>query len=125
MVLFSRFFIRKRIASVAMTSFALADDPASTDHFRRTMPIQYVADWPNHSEEQPFLSENDAAMNKIKADRTIAPTGDVDKELVAIDRTAPSTRGRCGEGRAQVWPIARSFAGWLGRSLRRSGRRSG
>jgi hypothetical protein len=54
MVLFSRSFIRKRMislatsASVAATSFALADDLARTDHHRRTMPIQYVADWTNH-----------------------------------------------------------------------------
>src|SRR3981081_2363006 len=83
MVLFSRAFFRKRLislattASVAATSFALAEDPARTDHVRATMPIQYVADRPDHSEEQPFLSENDAAMKKMMADMTIQPTGDV------------------------------------------------
>jgi Domain of unknown function (DUF305) len=71
MILFSRSFIRKRMislattASVAATSFALAEDSARTDHVRSAMPIQYVADWTNHSEEQPFLSENDAAVNKM------------------------------------------------------------
>ena len=46
MVLFSRSFIRKRMislattASVAATSFALAEDPAKTDHVRRATPIQ-------------------------------------------------------------------------------------
>jgi hypothetical protein len=90
MVLFSRSFIRKRMislattASVAATSFALAEDPARTDHLHRAMPIQYVGDWSNHSEEQRFLSENDAAMNKMMMDMTIKPTGDVDRDFVAM-----------------------------------------
>src|SRR5258707_615807 len=73
MVLFSRSFVRKRMislattASVAATSFALADDPARTDHVRETMPIQHVADQPDHSGEQLFLSESDASMRKMMA----------------------------------------------------------
>jgi Domain of unknown function (DUF305) len=90
MALFSRSFVRKRMislattASVAATSFALADGPARRDHLGRTMPIQYVADWSNHSEEQPFLSENVAAMNRMMADMTVKPTGDVDRDFVAM-----------------------------------------
>lgn len=97
MVLFSRSFIRKRMislattASVAATSFALAEDPARTDHLHRAMPIQYVGDWSNHSEEQRFLSENDAAMNKKMMDMTIKPTGDVDRDFVAM--MAPHHQG--------------------------------
>ena len=45
---------------------------------------QAVADRPDHSEEQPFLSENKAAMNKMMADMTIKPTGDVDRDFVAM-----------------------------------------
>jgi uncharacterized protein (DUF305 family) len=48
------------------------------------MPIQHVADRPDYSSEQPFLSENDAAMNKMMADMTIKPTGDVDRDFVAM-----------------------------------------
>jgi hypothetical protein len=90
MVLFSRSFVRKRMislattASVAATSFAFAEDPPKTDHVRGTMPIQYAADRPDHPEEQPFLSENDAAMNKMMADMAIKPTGDVDRDFVAM-----------------------------------------
>jgi uncharacterized protein (DUF305 family) len=90
MVLFSRSFIRKRAislattASVAATSFALAQVPTRTYHVRGTMPIQYVADRPDYSREQTFLSENDAAMNKMMADMTIKPTGDVDRDFVAM-----------------------------------------
>jgi uncharacterized protein (DUF305 family) len=82
MTVFSRAFIRKRMislaatASVTATSFALADDPTRTDHRREAMPIQYVADRPDHLKEQPFLSENAAAMKEMMADMTIEPTGD-------------------------------------------------
>jgi uncharacterized protein (DUF305 family) len=90
MVLFSRAFIRKRVislattASVAATSFALAQDPMRAYHVRGAMPIQYVTDRPDYSSEQPFLSDNDAAMNKMMADMTIKPSGDVDRDFVAM-----------------------------------------
>jgi uncharacterized protein (DUF305 family) len=90
MALLSRAFIRKRIISLAATalvtatSFALAQDPARTCHVLAAMPIQYVADRSDHSEEQPFLSENAAAMNKMMADMTIKPTGDIDRDFVAM-----------------------------------------
>jgi uncharacterized protein (DUF305 family) len=97
MVLFSRPFIRKRVislattASVVATSFALAQDPTKTYHVRGAMPIRYVADRPDYAHEQPFLSENDAAMNKMMADMTIKPTGDVDRDFVAM--MVPHHRG--------------------------------
>src|ERR1700687_309877 len=90
MVLFSRYFVRKRAISiattalVAATSFALAEDSTRAYHVRGTRPIQYVADRPDYSNEQSFLSENDAAMNKMMADMTIKPTGDVDRDFVAM-----------------------------------------
>jgi uncharacterized protein (DUF305 family) len=90
MVSFSRAFIRKRMislaatASVTATSFALAQVPPRTHHPLGTMSIQYVADRPDHSEERPFLSENAAAMNKMMSDMTINPTGDVDRDFVAM-----------------------------------------
>ena len=90
MVLFSRSFVRKRMvslattASVAATSFALAQDSPRTHHVRGAMPIQYVADRPDHAEEQPFLSENNVAMKKMMADMAIKPSGDVDRDFVAM-----------------------------------------
>jgi uncharacterized protein (DUF305 family) len=90
MALFSRAFVRKRVislattATVAATSLALAQDPTSAYHVRGAMPIQYVAYRPDLSVEQAFLSENDAAMNKMMADMTIKPTGDVDRDFVAM-----------------------------------------
>jgi len=88
MALFSRAFIRKRVislattTSVAATSFALAQDPTRTHRLPGAM--QYVADRPEHSEEQPFLSENAAAMNKMMAAMMIKPTGDVDRDFVSM-----------------------------------------
>jgi hypothetical protein len=90
MILFSQSFIRKRVislattASVAATSFALAQDPTSAYHVRGAVPIQYAAQRPDLAAEQPFLSENDAAMNKMMADMTIKPSGDVDRDFVAM-----------------------------------------
>jgi uncharacterized protein (DUF305 family) len=90
MPLFSRAFIRKRVislvttTSVAATSLALAQNPTRAYHVRGTMPIQVVADQPDRSQEQSFLSANDAAINKMMADMTIKPTGDVDRDFVEM-----------------------------------------
>ena len=90
MTVFSRSFVRKRVislattASVAATSLALAQGPTSSYHLRGAMPVQYAAVRPDYSDEQPFLSENDAAMNKMMADMTVKPTGDVDRDFVAM-----------------------------------------
>ena len=71
MILFSRTFIRKRAislattATVAATSFALAQDTSRAYHLHGAVPLQYVADRPDLADEQSFLSENDAAMNKM------------------------------------------------------------
>jgi hypothetical protein len=106
MVLFSRSFIRKRAislattASVAATSFALAHGPTAAYHVRGTIPIQYVADRPDYSGEQPFLSENDAAMNKMMADMTVKPTGDVDRDFVAM--MVPHHQGAIDMAKAEL-----------------------
>src|SRR5579864_3726733 len=36
------------------------------------------------TEEQPFIDENNAAMAKMMAAMTIKPTGDVDRDFVAM-----------------------------------------
>ena len=106
MVLFSRSFVRKRMislattASVAATSFALAQDPPRTHHVHGTMPIQYVADRPDHPEEQPFLSENDASMNKMMMDMAVKPTGDVDRDFVAM--MVPHHQGAVDMAKAEL-----------------------
>jgi hypothetical protein len=90
MILFSRGFARKCMiplvtaALVAAASFAFAEDPPGTDRVRAAMPIQYVADRPDHPEEQAFLSENRVAMNRMMADMMIKPSGDVDRDFVEM-----------------------------------------
>jgi uncharacterized protein (DUF305 family) len=106
MVLFSRSFVRKRVISLATTvavsatSFAFADDSARTRHVHGGMPIQTVADRPDHPEEQPFLSENDVAMNNMMADMTIKPTGDVDRDFVAM--MVPHHQGAVDMAKAEL-----------------------
>ena len=106
MILFSRTFIRKRVislattASVAATSFALAQDPTHAYHVRGAVPIKYAAERPDLSAEQPFLSENDAAMNKMMADMTIKPTGDIDRDFVAM--MVPHHQGAIDMAKAEL-----------------------
>src|SRR5882757_3446517 len=106
MTLFSRAFIGKRIislaatASVAATSFALAKDPTRTGYPHEGFPIQYVANRSDHPEEQPFLSENAAAMKEMMADMTINPTGDVDRDFVAM--MVPHHQGAVDMAKAEL-----------------------
>jgi uncharacterized protein (DUF305 family) len=90
MTLFSRSFIRKRAislattASVAAVSLVMAQGPTSAQRFRTTIPIQYVADRSDHSSEASFLSENESVMSRMMTDMTVKPTGDVDRDFVAM-----------------------------------------
>ena len=106
MILFSRAFVRKRMislattASVAATSFVLAQDPSRAFHVRGAMPIQTGADRLDRSEEQSFLSENDVAMNNMMADMTIKPTGDIDRDFVAM--MVPHHQGAVDMAKAEL-----------------------
>ena len=68
-----RHFVKSLGFSAALTVMvgvglnALAQAPSSAD---RT--------------EAPFLAENEAAMNKMMADMDVKPTGDVDRDFVAM-----------------------------------------
>jgi len=90
MTLFSRNFIRKRAisfattASVAVVSLVMAQGPTSAHRSRTVMPIQYVADWTDHSSEASFLSENESAMSRMMTDMMVKPTGDIDRDFVAM-----------------------------------------
>jgi uncharacterized protein (DUF305 family) len=90
MVMFLRSSVRKWLiclaatASVAMASFITTHQPASAQGKRGTMPMQSVADRPDQSGEAAFLSENQSAMNRMMADMAVKPTGDVDRDFVAM-----------------------------------------
>lgn len=84
-------FIRKRMislattATVGATSLAFAHGPTPAHHTHAPLvPIQYVSDRPDPGDEAPFLAENDAAMNKMMADMAVKPSGDVDRDFVAM-----------------------------------------
>jgi uncharacterized protein (DUF305 family) len=103
MILFSRSFIRRRAislattASVAATSFALAQDPTRAHQARAAMP---VAERPGNASEGSFLSENDTAMRKMMADMMIKPTGDVDRDFVAM--MVPHHQGAIDMAKAEL-----------------------
>jgi Domain of unknown function (DUF305) len=48
------------------------------------MPIQYVADRTDNSAETSFMSENETAMSKMMTDMMVKPTGDIDRDFVAM-----------------------------------------
>jgi uncharacterized protein (DUF305 family) len=95
MMLFSRTFIRKRMislattASVTATSFAMAQDPTSRLHGLDR--VRHAAERQEHAEEQAFMSRNAAAMRKMMADMMIKPSGDIDRDFVAM--MVPHHRG--------------------------------
>jgi uncharacterized protein (DUF305 family) len=105
MILFSRAFIRKRMlslaatASVAATSFALAEHPARTSQ-RHAIPVQYVADRPDPSNEWAFLSANAAVLREMTADMAIKPTGDIDRDFIAM--TIPQHQGAVEMAKAEL-----------------------
>jgi hypothetical protein len=90
MTLLSHPFIRKRAislvttASVAALSLVVAHGPTSAHRIRKTIPIQYVMDRTDNSGEASFLSENESAMRRMMTDMTVKPTGDVDRDFVAM-----------------------------------------
>ena len=90
MALFTRSFIRKRAisfattASVAVVTLGMAQGPTSAHRSRPATPIQYVADRTVSSSEASFLSENESAMSQMMTDMMAKPTGDVDRDFVAM-----------------------------------------
>jgi uncharacterized protein (DUF305 family) len=90
MILFSRSFIRKRVislattAAVAATSLALAQNRMRPSHSHGAMPVQYVANPLDYSAEQRPLAENAAALNRTMAEIAVKPTGDTDRDFVAM-----------------------------------------
>jgi uncharacterized protein (DUF305 family) len=106
MTVFSRSFVRKRVISLATTtlvttaSLAFARNPMSSYHVPGAMPIQYVNERPDYCEEAPFVAESDAAINRMMADMTVKPTGDADRDFVAI--MVALNRGTVDMARAEI-----------------------
>ncbi|RLL71562.1 DUF305 domain-containing protein [Ochrobactrum soli] len=64
------------ILAMASACAAFAHDPSQHDH----SAIQADSAAP----EAAYLAENDAAMNKMMADMEVEPSGDVDRDFVAM-----------------------------------------
>jgi uncharacterized protein (DUF305 family) len=89
MKLFSRAAVYQRAISLAtimtlsVSSFALAQSPTMGHHAADAL-MQMAMEPSGLPSEAPFLSENDAAMAKMMADMEVAPTGDIDRDFVAM-----------------------------------------
>ena len=57
---------------------------ASADEASQPGPEICVTPATDLGAEAPFLAENDAAMKRMMSDMTVAPTGDVDADFVAM-----------------------------------------
>ena len=81
MALLSPAFVRKRVISltatlsVTATSFALAQDPKQVLHPQGQA---------RETGEQQFLFANDLAISNMSREMLVKPTGDVDRDFVAI-----------------------------------------
>ena len=81
---------RARGAVLATASFlsflagflACAEVPGRV--FDMVVSPSHAAAQPTDANEAAFLSENDKAMTRMMADMTIKPTGDVDRDFVAM-----------------------------------------
>jgi uncharacterized protein (DUF305 family) len=106
MILFSRSLVRKRVISLAattsvtVTSLALAQGSTPAEHIRDAITRQQVGGRADCHGESPFLSESDAAMNKMMADMTIKPTGDIDRDFV--DMMVPHHQGAIDMAKAEL-----------------------
>jgi uncharacterized protein (DUF305 family) len=106
MTWFSRSFVRRRVISLATTtslavaSLVMTHGPTSAHRIHQTMRIQYVADWHESSDDAAFLSENEAAMNKMMTDMRVKPTGDVDRDFVAM--MVPHHQGAIDMAKAEL-----------------------
>jgi uncharacterized protein (DUF305 family) len=95
--LLSPAFVRKRIISLTTTlsvtasSFALAQDPKQVLHLRGQA---------REVEEQQFLFVNDLAISNMSREMLVKPTGDVDRDFVAV--MSPQRQAAIDMARAEL-----------------------
>jgi YVTN family beta-propeller protein len=70
---------------VLLTSMVLLAVPQAAEMPRKTVVTESQSAPPANVEaEAPFLTENDTAMRRMMQDMTVAPSGDVDRDFVAM-----------------------------------------
>jgi DUF305 family protein family protein len=62
--------------------------------------LQHAPAPANEADERPFLDENDAAMTRMMNDMTVKPTGDIDRDFVAM--MSPHHQGAIDMAKAQL-----------------------
>jgi uncharacterized protein (DUF305 family) len=73
-----RFLNRHATASILGVAVAVVASSLAV------LPELAAAQQPASADEAPFLKENDVAMTKMMDDMSIKPTGDVDRDFVAM-----------------------------------------
>lgn len=97
MALLSRSFFYRRVISMATTlsmtatSYALAQSPAPMSHMHAVAA---------NAGERQFLSDNEAAMRKMSQGMMINPSGDVDRDFVAM--MVPHHQGAIDMAEAEI-----------------------
>jgi uncharacterized protein (DUF305 family) len=79
------------ILSVAATSVASAQDPANAQQGRAEIAA---------ANEQQFMFDNDLAMSNMSRDMLVKPTGDIDRDFVAL--MIPHHQGAVDMARAEL-----------------------
>ena len=77
------FWSSGRSMAVAATILATAGTCAAFAH-DPTRHVRSVTQADSAGAEEAYLAENDAAMNKMMADMEVEPSGDVDRDFVAM-----------------------------------------
>jgi uncharacterized protein (DUF305 family) len=96
-VTFDMSFIRKMLIALAMASListlpvVLAQDQTTTHRVGAVMAS---------SEEQEFVIDSDLAMGKMSLEMSVDPTGDVDRDFVAM--MIPQAQGAIDVARAEL-----------------------
>jgi uncharacterized protein (DUF305 family) len=88
-------------ANLTSSEVTLAANSASAAPGSRIVPPGKADDvHPSLEAERSFLAENDAAMTKMMNDMTVKPTGDVDRDFVAM--MVPHHQGAIGMAEAEL-----------------------
>ena len=92
-----RFRNHMRLASVALTfglGLAVSTLALAQDGSQRSSAST------SQTDEGPFLAENDAAMTEMMNDMTVKPTGDIDRDFVAM--MVPHHQGAVDMAKAEL-----------------------
>ncbi len=97
----------EQLQEIAAMRLAIGEPASPTwviDKAQKPVEPVIPASTPDLAGEGPYLHQTDAAMDKMMSDMSAKPTGDVDRDFVAMMVTSPSRRHRHGTSRAAIRP---------------------